>query len=69
MVMVLYNDGKQKATAYHLICQFCGDENLEPANGTGYLHIEETVVFCNCCGKSGHPKLIDYSMRQGRDSN
>ena len=71
MSMVLYGGGNEShvAYAYHLICQFCGDENLEPANGQGYKTIEETVVFCNCCGKSGHPKLIDYSARHKAETN
>jgi hypothetical protein len=70
MAVVLFPDESGKGRwAYHLICAFCGDENIEPANGAGYPTASETVVFCNCCGKSGHPKFIDYSMSEQKELN
>ena len=70
MALVAYPDKETGGKyIYHLLCNFCGDENVEPANGQGYANPLETVVFCNCCGKNGKPKFLDYSMSRNKELN
>lgn len=63
-------DGKQVTGVhiYHLICAFCGDSNIDPTSNHA-KSIEEVIVYCNCCSKTGRPLQINYDQSLNKHLN